>query len=265
MAGFVKSGGPRRISTWSTPALQAGSLALLALLWQSLSATGIIDKNAMPSFWQTLTALIDFVNSGTFVHAGLATLEVFVYGMVLSTCIGVPLGVLIGSNRFLYDLLRPTIDALRPIPPIVILPVAIMTVGTGLNFSAVLILQGAMWPLLIVTAYGVDVVPSVTLDSARIFKFSWWRSMVFVRMAQALPFIGSGLRIGAAIVFAVSVMAGYVAGAPGLGQQLGQASQANNLPLEFAITVLIGLFGIVIIAIFARIEAKTSRWRVVSD
>ena len=181
--------------------------------------------------------------------------------MALSAFIGVPLGVLIGSNRFIYQLLRPTIDALRPIPPIVILPVAIMTVGTGLNFSAVLILQGAMWPLLIVTAYGVDIVPPVTLDTAQIFHVSWWRKMVFVRLAQALPFVGSGLRIGAAIVFAVSVMAGYVAGGPGLGEQLGQASQVNNLPLEFAITIIIGIFGIAIIALFSRIEARTSRWR----
>jgi ABC-type nitrate/sulfonate/bicarbonate transport system permease component len=182
--------------------------------------------------------------------------------MLVSIFIGIPLGLLLGSNKIIYRLSRPTIEALRPIPPIVILPVVLVAVGYGFNLSALLIAQGAMWPLLIMTSYGVATVPQVALDTASVFHFSFFRRLFFVRLAQALPLIGSGIRLAAAIAFAVAIMAGLVGGAPGLGQLLGLASQANDLPTLFALTLAIGFYGVIVISTFSALERRLNRWKV---
>ena len=59
-------------------------------------------------------------------------------------------------------------------------------------------------------------------------------------------------------------MAGLVGGAPGLGQLLGLASQANDLPALFALTMAIGFFGVVVISIFSSVERRLNRWKVSS-
>lgn len=190
------------------------------------------------------------------------TLRAWALGLLITVVVGVPLGLLMGSQRTVWRLCRPTIEAIRPLPPVVVLPLAILLLGAGFNFSAVLIAQGALWPLLVMTSYGVSTVPEVTLETARIFRINFWRRLFFVRLGQAIPLLGSGLRIAASTAFAVSIMAGLVAGGPGLGQNLTLSSQANDLPLTFALTIAVGLFGVIILLTFGAFERRITRWRV---
>ena len=249
---------------WAHFALQCSGVVILAILWQISSIAGWLPKAVAPSFIQTISGLWQISHTGTFWVGTANTFKAWAYGMFVSIVIGIPLGLLLGSNKVVYRLSRPTIEAIRPIPPIVILPVVLVAVGYGFNLSALLIAQGAMWPLLIMTSYGVATVPQVALDTATVFHFSFFRRLFFVRLAQALPLIGSGVRLAAAIAFAVAIMAGLVGGAPGLGQLLGLASQANDLPALFALTLAIGFFGVMVISIFSSVERRLNRWKVSS-
>jgi ABC-type nitrate/sulfonate/bicarbonate transport system permease component len=247
---------------WARFALQCTGIAVLAAVWQIASLTNWLPQAVAPSFTQTISALYQQIQAYSFWAGTANTFRAWGYGMLVSSLLGIPLGLLLGSNKIIYRLSRPTIEAVRPIPPIVILPVVLVAVGYGFNLSALLITQGAMWPLLIMTSYGVATVPQVALDTATVFQFSFFRRLFFVRLAQALPLIGSGIRLAAAIAFAVSIMAGLVGGAPGLGQLLGLASQANDLPTLFALTVAIGFYGVIVISLFSALERRLNRWKV---
>lgn len=247
---------------WARLALQCSGVVVLAIIWQISSALNWLPKAVAPSFFETMAGLGHQLHTAQFWAGTGNTFRAWAYGMLVSTFIGIPLGLLLGSNKFIYRLSRPTIEALRPIPPIVILPVVLVAVGYGFNLSALLIAQGALWPLLIMTSYGVDTVPLVALDTAKVFRFSFFRRLFFVRLAQALPLIGSGIRLAAAIAFAVSIMAGLVGGAPGLGQLLGLASQANDLPALFALTIAIGFYGVIVLGVFSALERRLNHWKV---
>ena len=242
-------------------AVRVLGVAAVAGVWQLASASGALSSTVAPSFWRASAQLLDLVHTMAFWASVRATFEVWCLGMAVTVGVGVCVGVLLGSSQTLYRWCRPTIEAIRPIPPIVILPLAIIILKAGLRFSAVLVVQGAIWPLIVLTSYGVETVPRVTLDTAKVYRLGFFRRMFFVRLAQALPFIGSGLRIAAATAFAVAIMVGLVAGGPGLGQVLAVAGQGFDLPLTFALTMAVGFFGLVVIAVFSRLERLLTRWK----
>jgi ABC-type nitrate/sulfonate/bicarbonate transport system permease component len=231
-------------------------------IWQIASTTGTLNDEAAPPPASALAAFGHLVRSAAFWSSAGATMRAWSLGVAMTILIGVPLGVVLGARPNLWRWCRPTIEAIRPIPPVVVLPLAILVLGAGFSFTAVLIAQGAVWPLLIMTRYGVTSVPTVTLETAQIFRINLWRRLVFVRLGQAVPLLGSGLRIAAGSAFAIAIMAGLVGGGPGLGQNLTLASQANDLPLTFALTIAVGLFGLVILLSFGALERRVTRWRV---
>jgi len=250
-----------------SPRLRRGLLrvtgvgAVLAI-WQIASTTGTLNAEAAPPPASALSALGHLVRTGSFWAGAGDTMRAWALGVAVTIVIGVPLGVMLGARPRLWRWCRPTIEAIRPIPPVVVLPLAILILGTGFSFTAVLIAQGAVWPLLIMTRYGVTSVPDVTIETVRIYRIDLMRRIVFVRLGQAVPLLGSGLRIAAGTAFAIAIMAGLVAGGPGLGQNLTLASQANDLPLTFALTIAVGLFGLVILLGFGALERRVTRWRV---
>lgn len=246
-------------------ALRVAGIGSLGALWQVAAQFHWLDAHVLPSFSSSIASLGHLMLTLSFWHAVVATLQVWSYGMAITLLVGIPLGVVLGSSPMIFRWTKPTIEALRPIPPIVLLPLAIIIFKAGLRFSAVLVVQGALWPLVILTSYGVDTVPAVALDTARIYKLGLFRRVVFVRIAQALPLIASGLRIAAATAFAVSIMVGLVAGGPGLGQLLAVAGQGFNLPLTFALTMAVGLLGLVVLVVFASLERRLTKWKPASS
>ncbi len=245
-------------------ALRVAGIGSLAALWQFAAQFHWLDARVLPSFSSSVSRLAHLMGTWSFWHAVLATMQVWSYGMIITITVGVPLGVVLGSSPTVYRWTRPTVESVRPIPPIVLLPLAIIVFKSGFRFASVLVVQGALWPLVVMTSYGVDTVPAVALDTARIFKFGLFRRIFFVRIAQALPLIASGLRIAAATAFAVSIMVGLVAGGPGLGQKLAVAGQGFDTPLTFALTMAVGGLGLVVLAAFASIERRLTKWKPVS-
>ena len=156
-------------------------------------------------------------------------------------------------------------EALRPIPPIVILPLALLVLSGGVGFKVLLIAQGALWPLLIQTSYGVRDVDAVVLDTARSFRLGPVRRILFVRIPAALPIVATALRLAAATAFAVSLATELVGGAPGLGQLLVVATSGNNLPQVYALTLAAGLFGLLVAGLFGAVQRPLLRWQSVAS
>ena len=244
-------------------ALLLGTAGIVALgaVWQTAVGLRILNPEIVPGVGATLAELVRLVGlPGFYVTLGQTLLSAGV-GLVLALVIAVPVGLALASSAWLRRLLNATIDALRPIPPIVLLPLAILAIGGGLGFKVTLVLQGALWPLLLQTSYGLRAVDPLQTDVAASFRIDPLRRLFLFRIPAAAPVIFSGLRLAASTAFGVSVMTELVGGERGLGSILAIAQSGNNVPRVYAITIITGLVGLAIAFFFGRLERLLLPWQ----
>jgi ABC-type nitrate/sulfonate/bicarbonate transport system permease component len=246
-----------QLGRWLIP---ASGLAVVAVLWQLATVSGLVPSTVAPTFTATLSDLGTLLGDGAFWRQVWATLRSWALGLGLSILIAIPLGVLLGTTHRAYGFFRLPIESLRPIPPVVILPLALLLLGGDLLFKVVLITQGVVWPLMVQTVYGIRTTDPVTLDTATVFRIGRWRRIALFRLPAAAPMIATGLRLAAASAFAVAIVTELVGGATGLGQILIFAQSANDMTRVYSVTIFTGLAGVLITGIFVALERVLLRW-----
>ena len=146
-------------------------VGVIALAWEGVTRMGLVSTTVLPTLSDTLTELASVLGSADFWPFLLLTLRAWALGMLLAATVALPLGIWFGMSDRAYRFVRLPLEAVRPVPPIVILPLALLALGGGIVFQSTLIVQGAMWPLLITVVYGLRDMESVTLETAR--SFAW--------------------------------------------------------------------------------------------
>lgn len=236
---------------------------IAAVIWQTYAmalAPSDGRRAVFPTLTETIASMGQLLTHSSFWGAFGFTLRAWGIGLACSVALAVPLGLWIGLSRTAYRALRVPIELIRPIPAIIILPLVIVLLGTGVEFQVVLIMQGVLWPVLIQTAYGVHLTHATLLDTAKSFRFGQWRSVAFIRFPSAAPLIATSLKVGAATAFAIAVTTEYVGGSFGLGHELLAALTREDAPQTYAITLFTGVVGIAMIFIFTLIERYFARW-----
>jgi len=236
-------------------------LIAAAGLWQLLTATGVVDPTVAPTFTATMDRLGELTQQPAFWQQTQDTVQAWAAGFILAAVIAIPLGLLLGVNDRAYRFVRIPIESLRPVPPVVILPLALLLFGGDFIFKVVLIMQGVLWPILIQTIYGVRSTDPVAIDTTRSFRIDAPRRAALLRLPSATPMIATGMRIGAATAFSVAIVTELVGGATGLGQILILAQSGNDLTTVFAVTIFTGIVGVAITGVFLLIERSFKSWR----
>jgi ABC-type nitrate/sulfonate/bicarbonate transport system permease component len=241
--------------------LAALGIAGAAGFWEAATRSGLVAPTDVPTLSSTLTALGELLGSATFWVAIGDTVLSWALGLLAAAAIGIPLGLAVGASDRAWRFVRIPVEALRPIPPIVILPLALLVLQGGIEFKLALIMQGALWPLLIQSSYGVREIDALLLDTARGYRLGWWRRVAFVRLPAALPIVTNALGLAAATAFAVSLVTELVGGASGMGQLLVVAASGNNLPRAYALILVAGLFGLFVAAFFGALQRRVAGMR----
>jgi ABC-type nitrate/sulfonate/bicarbonate transport system permease component len=241
--------------------LPAAGLCAAVGIWAAASAGGVVSPALVPSPFATAERLAELAGNGAFWTELGRTFGAWASGLLVAVAIAVPAGLLLGLSERAYGFVRVPVEALRPVPPVVVLPLALLMLGGGLQLEVVLIAQGVVWPLLIQTAYGVRTTDPVALDTARSFGLGPVRRFLFVRLPSAAPMIATGLRLGAATAFAITIVCELLGGVPGLGAVLVLAQSGNDVETVYAVTLAAGLCGLAIAGLFTLVERRALRWR----
>lgn len=235
-------------------------LILFLLLWEAAGRSNAPALGAIAPVSAVLTSWAGYATAGTFWSAIGSTLLQWAVGLLLAVVVAVPAGLLIGSSRLGTDYTRSTIDILRTIPPVMLLPLFVLVWGSGLQMVALLALYAAVWPLLTQTIAGVAAIESLTLDTARVFHISAWRRFAYIKLPAVAPFMFSGLRVSAVISLFIAVVCELIAGSPGLGGLLTDAQLAGDHAGIFALIITAGLLGVLINAVVAVAEMRILVW-----
>jgi ABC-type nitrate/sulfonate/bicarbonate transport system permease component len=248
---------PIRVPDWVLP---WASVVGVLVLFDVLPRIGVLPRDHFPPMSEMLTTLFEQLGEVRFWEGVSNTVQGWALGLGIAAGLAIPIGIVIGSSRLLYRAMRGVIEFLRPIPSVALIPLAILIYGTGLESKVFLAAFASFWQLLVATLYGVQDVDPVATDTARSFGFSRAQRLFRVTLPSAVPYIATGLRIASAVSLILCVTAELVIGSPGLGRSINLARSGGNEELMYALILTTGVLGVLLNAIFVRVERRVLHW-----
>ena len=251
-------------SSLTTLAFTAGSLGIIVGVWMIVRAFVGTD---LPSPTATVIVFWELIKN-PFHYGGpndqgvglllLSSLQRVGLGWFLGAIVAVPLGILMGSVKFIHRLVNPIVQVLRPVSPLAWYPLALVAIKSAPNALVFVIFITSLWPTVINTYFGVAAVPKDFQNVAKVFNFSSDRYVRRVLLPFALPHIVTGLRVSLGIAWMVIVAAEMLSGASGIGFFAWDSYNALSYEKVISAIALIGLTGLLFDKGFDWLSRKVS-------
>ena len=181
-------------------------------------------------------------------------------GIVISIVVGMGLGVLVGSSKWLRELLEPIFEFFRAVPPPMIVPLLIMVLGSGDVMKVAVIATGAMWPILLNTIEGVRAVDQVQRETVTSFRLPKMHRLVFITLPSASPQIMTGIRQSLSVALILMVISEMFFVESGIGLQIEIFKQNYSYAAMWGLILLLGLVGVVLAVLFQIAERYVLAW-----
>lgn len=182
-------------------------------------------------------------------------------GFFLAGTFGIMIGLLLGSIRWVAAATEPLVHFVRSLPPPVLLPFALLLIGTGTSMKVSIITIGAMWPTVLNTMDGVRGVDPQLRAMSSVYRLTSWQRVRYVILPAAGPQIMAGLRTTLQFSIILIVVSEMIASTNGIGYYVIYSQQTFAVPETWAGTILLGLIGYVSNLLFLRIERHVLHWR----
>ncbi|WP_399890954.1 ABC transporter permease [Streptomyces sp. BBFR51] len=235
-------------------------IVLAALAAELIPRTGLIADGALPPLSSVLAELGRQAGDAALWEALGRTVRTWAIGLVASVVAGVVAGVVIGLVPVLRAITASTVEFLRPIPSVALIPAVILVFGTGFESGVVLIVYAGFWQVLVQVLYGVQDIDPVAHDTARSYRFSVWGRVRHVIWPTTLPFVFTGIRLAASVALVLAITGELVIGTPGLGQLISVAQSSGATTAMFALVLVTGVLGVLVNIGFRYAERALLGW-----
>ncbi|WP_350005876.1 ABC transporter permease [Pseudarthrobacter sp. WHRI 8279] len=239
-----------------------GILGIIGFLatWELIPRLGLIDERFLPPASEVIAALVvDFGLTAFWVAVG-ETMKAWFLGLLMAVAAAVLLGFIIGSSDFLRKATNSTIEFLRPIPSVALIPLAVLLFGVKIESSLLLIVYASFWQVLIQVLYGVADVDMVANNTAKTYGLGRMARIRYVVFPTALPYLMTGVRLAAAVALVLAITAELVIGSPGLGREIALAQSGGAISGMYALVLATGLIGVLINMLMRQIEKRILGW-----
>jgi ABC-type nitrate/sulfonate/bicarbonate transport system permease component len=241
-------------------AYRIAATALVLVLWQIAVASGLVSDAAVATPTDIVRAAGPLVGTHAFSTAVRDTISSWAEGLLASLLIAVPIGLALGSSDLAYRMSRFTIDFLRTIPPVALIPLALLLYGATPKMAFVLIVFGSVWPVLLQAMYGVHQVDPAVRDMARAYRLRRLDRIRFLILPSAAPFVATGIRLAATISLLLAIGAELLGGAPGIGASIALQQQNGDIPKMWVFVVLSAALGVILNLSLIGIERRVLKW-----
>ena len=223
--------------------------ALLIVLWELAVVVGLLDYEYLPKPSEIAVGLRDITVTGELQENLLHTLTASLTGWALAAVAGVIAGVVLGMVRPVWQYSMASIEALRALPIVAFVPVAVLLLGFTLTMEVVVAFYAALWPILLNTQAGIRSVDQRLLEVGDIMGFGRLERLWKLILPASTSYIVVGLRLGLSISLVLTLVAEMVGNPAGMGYALIQKGQTLNPDQMFAYVIVIGICGIVLNAL----------------
>lgn len=225
-------------------------------LWELLVRTGGIDFEFLPAPSAIAGGAQDLLSSGDLMSNVAHTVRVTLIGWLLASALGTGLGLLLGLSETAWRWSMASIEVMRAIPPVSLVPVALLVFGFSMRMELMIILFVSAWPVLVNTIDGVRGVRAELLDVARMLRMSRFTRITKMVLPAAIPSIVVGLRLALSLSLVLAVVAEMIGNPAGLGNALVSAQQALQPEEMLAYVFAIGLLGVGLIAALGYVSSR---------
>jgi len=228
----------------------------LMLLWELCARSGFIVAESMSNPTAIAHAAWATVLDGSLLKATRETFGAALAGMALGASLGIVCGIAFGLWRLLAALMRLSTEALRPIPSVALIPLALLIYGYGFRMEIAVVAFASFWPLLIITENAVRGIEPRLIEVSRALGFGVVDRVIKIVLPAALPRVFVGLRLAAAVSLVVAVTVEITANPIGLGYALIVAQESMKPDRMFVFLIWIGFLGWLVNAVLLRAQQR---------
>lgn len=238
------------------------SLNVIALflgiaLWTLGDSVGL----ALPSPIEVVQRFFLLVESGIIIGDIGASLQRVMIGFAIGTLIAIPVGFLMGWYWIARGLIEPYVQFFRTVPPLAIIPLAIVLLGIDEEPKILVISLAAFFACVIATFQGVVNVDKTLINAATVLGAKDGSIFFRVVVPSSAPFILVGMRLGLGSSWATLVAAELIAAQQGLGFRMQQAQLYYQLDTIFVGLLLIGFLGLIMDRLLLQAELRLTSWQ----
>lgn len=263
--GFTTPSGPARARRRSRRGGSTRFLGLVGLLgflltWELLPRTGLVNPTYLPPASAAIADLFRNFGLAAFWEAVGDTMWQWLLGMIIAVLAATVLGFIIGSSTFLRRFTNSTIEFMRPVPSVALIPLAVLLFGIDIESALLLIVYASFWQVLIQVLYGVADVDNVAMNTARSYGLGPVARLRYVIFPTTLPYLMTGVRLAAAVALILAITAQLIIGTPGLGAEISKAQSGGSYVAMYALILATGLLGVLINIVMRVIERRVLSW-----
>ncbi len=234
------------------------AIALILIIWQSLSATGVVPKFMLPSPLDVVTAFIkDF--SLLMQHAGTTLTEAF-YGLTLGILLGFIFAVIMDNFDIAYKAIYPVIIITQTVPTVAIAPLLVLWLGYGILPKVTLIIITSFFPITIALLEGFR---SADRDAINLMKAMGANSLQrfwHIKLPSSLNNFFSGLRISVSYSIIGAVVAEWLGGFSGLGVYMTRVRKSYSFDKMFAVIFFISAISLLLMFVVTLLQRLCMPW-----
>lgn len=224
---------------------------LLLVAWEASARAGLLSVRLLPAPSAVALAAWQTIRDGSLLENTLVSTGRALQGLAIGGSIGFALGILNGLYRPAEVLLDSSVQMLRNVPHLAIIPLVILWFGIAEEAKIFLVAIGVMFPIYLNTFHGVRTVDPGLVEMARVYGLSRFEIFLRVILPGALPSILVGLRYALGIMWLTLIVAETISASSGIGYMTMNAR-------EFLQTDVV-LLGIIVYALLGKLADVLTR------
>ncbi|MER5456131.1 MULTISPECIES: ABC transporter permease [unclassified Micromonospora] len=240
--------------------LGAAGLVGFLVVWQLVPTLGLVNSQYLPYVTDVLVRLAEEFRDVAFWRRLGHTMTSWAIGLTVATVAAVVLGTLVGLVPVLRRATHTMVEFLRPIPSVALIPLAVLMFGIQMKAALVIIIYASFWQVFVQVIYGVADVDAVARDTARSFRLTRRERLTYLVLPTTLPYLMTGVRLGAAVALILAITSEMVIGNPGLGRMIELSRSAGDAVGLYALVVVTGLLGLLVNLVFRFVERRSLSW-----
>jgi sulfonate transport system permease protein len=230
------------------------------LVWEALSRLGVVGTNVLPAPSAILAAFWRLTLSGELLENILASTRRALIGFAIGGSFGFALGLANGLSTLSRDLTDTTLQMIRNVPHLALIPLVILWFGIGEEAKIFLVALGVFFPIYVNTLLGVQGTDPQLLEMGRIYGMGPADQFRRVILPGALPAIFTGLRYALGIMWLTLIVAETISASEGLGYMAMQAREFLLIDVVVLSILIYALLGKLADSLARLLERTTLQW-----